>query len=119
MCRHAEDLSPLLQVMAGDRASLLDLHLPVSVSRLRFYFLPDDGGFPLLSPVQADLRLVQDRLLQRIREEWGVRVERADLPLFYHSLMIWTNSMASEPTAQPYCAELTQARTILDTIITE
>ena len=98
----------MLTVLAGERASLLHLELPVSVRSLRLYFLPHDGGFPLISPVQSDLRRAQARLLQAFRDKWGVRVEQAELPGFYHSLLIWTNSMASEPTMKPFCAELTQ-----------
>ena len=110
MCRHAEDLSPMLQVLAGERAELLNLQQPVDISELKFYFLPDDGGFPLVSPVQSDLRQAQARLLQRFREKWSVRTELANLPDFYHSLLIWTNSMSSEPTMEPFCAELAEAR---------
>ena len=109
MCRHAEDLAPMLAVLAGEKAaSHLQLDLPVSLKEVKLYFLPHDGGFPLLSPVQADLRRAQARLLQAFRDKWGLRVERANLPGFYHSLLIWTNSMASEPTMEPFCAELTQ-----------
>ena len=111
MCRHAEDLAPMLTVLAGERAaSHLHLELPVSLSEVKFYFLPDDGGFPLLSPVQSDLRRAQARLVQAFRDKWGVKVEQAKLPGFYHSLLIWTNSMASEPTMESFCAELTQVR---------
>ena len=98
----------MLTVLAGERASLLHLQLPVSLRSLRLYFLPHDGGFPLISPVQSDLRRAQARLLQAFRDKWGVRVEQADLAGFYHSLLIWTNSMASEPTMKTFCAELTQ-----------
>ena len=108
MCRHAEDLSPMLTVLAGERAAVLQLERPVSLRKIKLYFLPDDGGFPLLSPVQSDLRRAQARLLQAFRDNWGVKAEQANLPGFYHSLLIWTHSMASEPTMKPFCAELTQ-----------
>ena len=108
MCRHAEDLAPMLTLLAGDRAALLQLERPVSLRNLKFYFLPQDGGFPLVSPLQSDLGRAQASLLQAFRDKWGVEVEQADLPGFYHSLLIWTNSMASEPTMKPFCAELTQ-----------
>ena len=98
----------MLALLAGERASLLQLERPVSLRELKLYFLPHDGGFPLLSPVQSDLRRAQTRLLQAFRDKWGVKVEQANLPGFYHSLLIWTHSMASEPTMEPFCAELTQ-----------
>ena len=37
-----------------------------------------------------------------------MKPKRADLPQMYHSLRIWSNAMASEKKAPPFCAELAE-----------
>ena len=74
---------------------------------VKVYYLEDDGGCPLITAVHPELRRAQARLLAMLREECGAEVARADLPNFYYSLAIWTNSMYSEPR-RSFSQELVQ-----------
>ena len=74
---------------------------------VKVYYLEDDGGCPLITAVHPELRRAQARLLDMLREECGAEVARADLPNFYYSLAIWTNSMYSEPR-RSFSQELVQ-----------
>ena len=51
MARHATDLLPMLRVLAEDNAPLLKLEGEVDLGKLRVYWLEDDGGFPVITPV--------------------------------------------------------------------
>ena len=51
MARHAIDLLPMLQILAEDNAPQLQLESEVDLGKLRVYWLEDDGGFPVITPV--------------------------------------------------------------------
>ena len=109
MCRFAADLAPMLKIMAKPESlPRLKLDARVNLSKLRVYYLEDDGGFPLITSVHPELRRAQARLLDMLRAELGVRVSRAELSNMFYSLPIWTESMASEPTMKKFSAELVQ-----------
>ena len=91
MCRHAKDLLPMLKVLAEKKEALLTLSKPVELAKVKFYFMNNDGGFPLISPVSGELRNVQDKFLKAFEKAHGIKSKKADLPLFYHSLLIWSN----------------------------
>ena len=51
MARHATDLLPMLHILAEDNAPLLKLETEVDLGKLRVFWLEDDGGFPVITPV--------------------------------------------------------------------
>ena len=51
VARHASDLLPMLQILAEDKAPLLELDKVVDLDKLRVFWLEDDGGFPVITPV--------------------------------------------------------------------
>ena len=109
MCRFAEDLAPMLKILAKpETLPRLKLDAPVNLSQLKVYYLEDDGGFPLITSVHPELRRAQARLLDTLTEELGVTVTKAELPNMFYSLPIWTESMASEPSMKKFSAELVQ-----------
>ncbi|KAG5260740.1 hypothetical protein AALO_G00295940 [Alosa alosa] len=55
MCRYAEDLLPILKIMAGPNTHKLSLSEPVDLKKLRFFSVPHDGGSPYTSPVDKQL----------------------------------------------------------------
>ena len=113
MCRYAEDLTPMLKILARPESlSRLRLDSAVDLTKVRVFYLEDDGGFPLITSVHSELRRAQSRLLDMLRGELGVEVVRAKLPNMFYSLPIWTESMASEPTMKSFCAELVQVISI-------
>ncbi|XP_047393966.1 fatty-acid amide hydrolase 2 isoform X2 [Sciurus carolinensis] len=59
MCRYAEDLIPMLRVMAGPGIKKLKLDAKVHLRHLKFYWMEHDGGSLLMSKVEQDLILAQ------------------------------------------------------------
>ena len=114
MCRHAVDLAPMLKILssAGDRNTIerLQLDTAVDISKIKFYFMSDDGGFPLITAVHPELRRAQQSLLKMFQDNYNVTVKEAKLPNLFHSLPIWTNSMASDPEMKAFAAEMVQVR---------
>ncbi|XP_040853747.1 fatty-acid amide hydrolase 2 isoform X2 [Ochotona curzoniae] len=55
MCRYAEDLTPMLRVMAGPGIKKLKLDAKVNLKDLKFYWMEHDGGSFLISKVDQDI----------------------------------------------------------------
>uniref|UniRef100_G1U9L7 Fatty acid amide hydrolase 2 n=1 Tax=Oryctolagus cuniculus TaxID=9986 RepID=G1U9L7_RABIT len=71
MCRYAEDLTPMLRVMAGPGIKKLKLDAKVYVKDLKFYWMEHDGGSFLISKVDQDLIQAQKKvILNRILIEF-------------------------------------------------
>lgn len=95
MCRYAEDLKPLLKVMAGDNISSLNLDNPVDITKLRFFTMEDCGGHFLVSNVDPELKQAQQHVCLQLEEKHGVKVEPLKIDKFASSLEIWSSMMSS------------------------
>ncbi|ALC41851.1 CG8839 [Drosophila busckii] len=97
MSRFAEDLRPMLQIMAGEKAALLRLSKPVELERVKFYYQETDGGGRMVSAVDADLLQSMQRIVQHLRQKFGhAQVERVQLPEFRQSAAIWFANMRDD-----------------------
>ncbi|KAL7889661.1 hypothetical protein AOLI_G00019190 [Acnodon oligacanthus] len=95
MCRYAEDLMPMLRIMAGPAAEKLSLSAEVDLRNLRFFSVPHDGGSPLLSPVDPQLILAQKMVVERLEADLGVKVKIVRIPQLKYSFQIWGAMMSS------------------------
>lgn len=102
MCRYAEDLKPLLAVMAGEGATSLNLDDTVNVSKLRIFTIEDCGGNFLVSNVAPELKQAQLYVCQQLEEKLGVKAEPLKIDKLASSLEIWT-SMMSSAAQKPFC----------------
>ncbi|XP_043100043.1 fatty-acid amide hydrolase 2-B isoform X1 [Puntigrus tetrazona] len=94
MCRYAEDLLPLLKIMAGPTADKLSLSEKVDLKKLRFFTVVDDGGSPLTSPVDNQLVQAQKRVAARLEADLGVTVKKVSFPQLKYSFEIWNTFLA-------------------------
>ncbi|EDW90795.1 fatty-acid amide hydrolase 2-A [Drosophila yakuba] len=97
MSRFAEDLRPMLKIMAGEKAALLNLDENVDLTKMKFFYQESDGGGRLVSAVDPDLREAMNRVAQHLREKFGnQKVERIQLPHFRQSAAIWFANMRDD-----------------------
>lgn len=89
LCRRAEDLEPLLRVLAGEQATRLKPVAEVDISRLRVFTLAPDRG-PRATP---ELLAAQARAVAELKKA-GARVETVDLPLLAKGFDIWSALLA-------------------------
>ncbi|XP_019713904.1 fatty-acid amide hydrolase 2-B [Hippocampus comes] len=94
MCRYAEDLLPMLKIMAGPNAPMLSLDEKVELKKLRFFNIPDDGGSPLVSPVSKELREIQKRVVERLEADLGLSVQEVRFPELRYGFRIWDAYMS-------------------------
>ncbi|MCC2637778.1 MAG: Glutamyl-tRNA(Gln) amidotransferase subunit [Moraxellaceae bacterium] len=90
LCRRAEDLEPLLRIMAGPAAGRLKDVASVDIKGLRVLVLAPDRG----PRARRDMREAQARAVQALQEA-GARVESIDLPLLDKGFDIWSSMLAT------------------------
>ncbi|KAJ8390329.1 hypothetical protein AAFF_G00108980 [Aldrovandia affinis] len=89
MCRYAEDLLPMLRILAGPNADRLSLSSKVDLRKLRFLSVPHDGGSLLVSPVDKELIQIQRRVVEHLEADLGVKVQELHFPQLKYSYQIW------------------------------
>ncbi|CAG12809.1 unnamed protein product, partial [Tetraodon nigroviridis] len=93
MCRYAEDLKPMLKIMAGPNAHMLSLNASVDLKKLRFFTIPHDSGSVWTNAVSEELMEVQRKVVERLEADLGVRVQEVCFPELSHSFQIWDTYM--------------------------
>lgn len=90
LCRRAEDLEPLVRVLAGDRAVHLQPVSDVDISKLRVLQFARELA---ISP-DADQLVARDRAIEALMAQ-GARVEAIHLPLMAKALDLWSAMLAT------------------------
>jgi fatty acid amide hydrolase 2 len=102
-CRRAEDLWPLLQILAGpdgQDTGCIPWRLgdpeAVDLAGLRVLHIPDSGA----QPVSVDLRAAQNQAARLLRAA-GATVEEVRIPAMRYGFDIWSN-MLQEANVTPF-----------------
>ncbi|XP_071298975.1 fatty-acid amide hydrolase 2 isoform X4 [Agelaius tricolor] len=96
MCRYAEDLEPVLRVMAGPGVSKLKLNEKVSLEKIKFHCMDHDGGSIFVSPVDKEILQAQKKVVQHLESDLGVRVQHVAIHKMKYSFQIWSAMMSSK-----------------------
>ncbi|XP_005994805.1 fatty-acid amide hydrolase 2-A [Latimeria chalumnae] len=96
MCRYAEDLIPMLKIMAGPDVNKLKLDQEVSVKNIKFYSMEHDGGSIFVSSVDQELIEAQRRVVEHLQTDLGVEVQHVKISLMKYSFQIWSAAMSSK-----------------------
>ncbi|XP_041982462.1 uncharacterized protein LOC121735634 [Aricia agestis] len=94
VARHTEDLAPLTNIVAAEKAALLQLDRPVNIKDIKVFYM-ETSNDPLLSPVCDDLRQAMKRVIAKLSEDTS-----SPQP-FYHRgfnsmYRLWKRGMALE-----------------------
>lgn len=93
MCRRAEDLAPILKVLAGDNAKHLNLDEKINVKDIKFYYQENDMGSLLVSSVNPDIRESMNRVISHLEQAHKLKPEKIENKLFRKSVNMWLVSM--------------------------
>ncbi|XP_054327412.1 fatty-acid amide hydrolase 2 isoform X3 [Pongo pygmaeus] len=96
MCRYAEDLAPMLKVMAGPGIKKLKLDTKVHLKDLKFYWMEHDGGSFLMSKVDQDLIMTQKKVVVHLETILGASVQHVKLKKMKYSFQLWTTMMSAK-----------------------
>ncbi|XP_034949962.1 fatty-acid amide hydrolase 2 [Chelonus insularis] len=109
MCRYAGDLKPILKIIAGENASKLNLDEKVDISKLKFYYMEDDGGQYLVSPVSKDIKEAMNKVIWYLTWNHKVKVEKVQIKKMKKSLALWLANMTS-PEGKDFAYELSNRK---------
>lgn len=98
MCRYASDLKPMLKVMAGENATKLHLDQEVAFKDLKFYYMEDVGGCPMVSPVSREIKQAQMKAIKYFEKKYGVVVQKVRISKLRRSFAIIINSIWNQKT---------------------
>ncbi|KAM5221686.1 fatty-acid amide hydrolase 2 isoform 3-T3 [Ctenodactylus gundi] len=96
MCRYAEDLIPMLRVMAGPGIRKLKLDTNVHLKHLKFYWMEHDGGSWLMSKVDQDLMQAQKKVVVHLETILGASVQHVKLRQMKYSFQLWVMMMSAK-----------------------
>uniref|UniRef100_T1JLZ4 Amidase domain-containing protein n=1 Tax=Strigamia maritima TaxID=126957 RepID=T1JLZ4_STRMM len=89
LCRYASDLLPMFKVLAGPNLDKLKLDTQVDVKTLRYFYMENDGGGPLVSKVSNDIKSCFDKINNHLTGHYGIRTKKVNIENLKHSLGIW------------------------------
>uniref|UniRef100_A0A8D2QH74 Fatty acid amide hydrolase 2 n=1 Tax=Zonotrichia albicollis TaxID=44394 RepID=A0A8D2QH74_ZONAL len=96
MCRYAEDLEPVLRVMAGPGVCKLKLNEKVALEKIKFHCMDHDGGSIFVSPVDKEILQAQKKVVEHLESDLGVRVQHVAIHKMKYSFQIWSAMMSSK-----------------------
>lgn len=76
MCRRAEDLAPILKILAGSNNKKLRLDEPVDVKKIRWYYQDNDTGSFFVSPVAAEIRELFVKIAKHLDKAYGIKASK-------------------------------------------
>lgn len=96
MCRHAEDLLPLLKIISGKNSELLRLNEPVDVKKIRYFYQENDTGNPFVSPVHPEIREKLKGVVKYLEDAHNLKVCKYENKRFKKSLNMWMACMKAD-----------------------
>lgn len=96
MSRFASDLKPMLKIIAGDNAKLLNLDEPVNLQTIKYFYQENDGGSFFVSPVDYDIRVAIDKVIRHLQIALKAKPQRVKIAKLKKSSAIWLANMKDE-----------------------
>ena len=106
ICRHAEDLKPILQVLVGDNAHLLQLDADVFLTKCKFFYLTSHVGGNAVSPVEPEVRHAIQRVVDYLEDNFGVTVKPLHIPELKNILSLYTKEMSRLSPNNSLCSDI-------------
>jgi fatty acid amide hydrolase 2 len=108
ICRRAEDLLPLLKVIAGKNAPELRLDEPVDIKQVQFYYQDCDMGSVGVSPVHHEIKELFGKISLHLEKAHAIKTKKVAIQRFRKSGPIWFANMKTPhgPSFQEQLANL-------------
>uniref|UniRef100_A0A1A9UH12 Amidase domain-containing protein n=1 Tax=Glossina austeni TaxID=7395 RepID=A0A1A9UH12_GLOAU len=96
MVRHAEDLKPVLKIIAGKKAKLLNLDEPVNLCSLKYFYQENDCGGRHVSKVDRDIVDGINRVANHLKTKFKRPVQKIRIKDFRYATEMWFASMKND-----------------------
>lgn len=93
MSRYASDLLPMLKVVARDHVEKLKLNEKVNIQKLKYYYMEDDSGSVLISPVEKEIKEAVQKVVRYFYQVHNIVIQRVVLNKLKYSMAIWFSKM--------------------------
>ncbi|CAK9812011.1 Fatty-acid amide hydrolase 2 [Anthophora quadrimaculata] len=93
MCRYAQDLMPTLKVLANKNADLLRLNEKVDISKLKFYYMEDDGGQYLISQVEPEIKKAMRKVILHLEKAHKIKATKLNIKKLKKGIALWMANM--------------------------
>ncbi|XP_077268343.1 fatty-acid amide hydrolase 2-B [Temnothorax americanus] len=94
MCRYAQDLTLILKIIADKNADLLKLNQKVDISKIKLYYMEDDGGQYLISPVDPEIKAAMKRVVNYFEKAHKIKATKLNIKMLKKSTAFWLANMA-------------------------
>ncbi|XP_014360123.2 fatty-acid amide hydrolase 2-A [Papilio machaon] len=95
MTRHAVDLKPLLNIMAGDNSKKLNLDAKVDVGKLKVYYQFSNDA-PLTDPVDPEIIAAMKKVVEFLNVKHQMKPVEIKIQQLRQSIAIWLANMKNE-----------------------
>lgn len=96
ICKRAEDLLPLLKIIAQKKSFELKLDEHVNIKDLKFYYQEHNCGEMLVSPVNHEIRELFKKISTHLEKAHKIKPTKVTLKRFAQSNSMWLANMTSE-----------------------
>jgi len=69
--RHPADMRMLFDLLVGE--NIKHVNVAPETSRVRFYYMEDDGGSPLASPIDPEMKNAMKKAIQFLERKYGIK----------------------------------------------
>ncbi|CAG4956092.1 unnamed protein product [Parnassius apollo] len=95
MTRHAIDLEPLIEIMAGENRSKLNLNHKVDIGKLKFFYQFSNEA-PLTDPVDPEIIEAMKKVIEFLHVKYKLQPEEIKIDQLKKSMPIWFATMKEE-----------------------
>ncbi|KAB7495295.1 Fatty-acid amide hydrolase 2 [Armadillidium nasatum] len=114
MCRFACDLIPVYKVLASSNVHMLTLDKKVNLKDIKIYYMENDGGNPALSPVERELKLAQQKVLDHFKRAYKITPVKVEIKYLIDSVRIYFAKLGEVKEAPSFASELVLKKGELD-----
>lgn len=100
MSRYATDLLPMFKVIAANHVNELKLNESVDITKLKYYYMDDDTGGFLISPVDKEIKQAIQKIISYYKKTHGITIEKVNLTKLRYSMALWFAKMKVSDEAQ-------------------
>ncbi|CAL7947315.1 unnamed protein product [Xylocopa violacea] len=94
MCRYAQDLLPTMKILANKNEDKLRLSEKVDITKLKFYYMEDDGGQHLMSPVEPEIKESMRKVVRYLEKAHKIKATELNIRKLKKSIALWMANMS-------------------------
>ncbi|KHJ75874.1 hypothetical protein OESDEN_24509, partial [Oesophagostomum dentatum] len=92
MCRYAEDIPLMMEILGGESVRSLHLRDEVNFSKIRLFYMEGVQHTPTVQSLSCEMRSALQKAVTYFEEKFDIEAIRLDLPLITKTIEIFSTS---------------------------